>query len=214
MAMQNLLIEDMTVSPLKESMFVRPLSLEFKMNGRRRKWDMIKVHDSVVIVIFNVTRQVLVFVKQFRPAIYFSSVPDQDKQNGKIDVSKYPPSLGITLEFCAGIVDKSKSLAETAKEEVLEECGYDVPVENLHKFKTARAGVSTEGTHQTFFYVEVTDSMKVNQGGGLVDEGEVIEVVEMSIPEVQAYAEDTDNMSPPGFLFGLLWFLKNKLPKC
>lgn len=46
-----------------------------------------------------------------------------------------------------------------------------------------------------------------------MDEGEVIEVVEMSIPEAQAYAEDTYNMSPPGFLFGLLWFLKNKAPK-
>lgn len=71
-------------------------------------------------------------------AIYFTSVPDQDKGNGQIDTLKYPPSLGITLEFCAGIVDKSKSLAETAKEEVLEECGYDVPVEILHRFKTAR----------------------------------------------------------------------------
>lgn len=214
MAMQNLFIEDMTVTPLKESIFVKPLSLEFKMNGRRRKWDMIKVHDSVVIVIFNITRQVLVFVKQFRPAIYFSSVPEQDKESGKIDSSKYPPSLGITLEFCAGIVDKNKSLAETAKEEVLEECGYNVPIEKLEKFKTARAGVSTEGTHQTFFYVEVADHMRVNPGGGLVDEGEVIEVVEMSIPEAQAYAEDLDNMSPPGFLFGLLWFLRNKAPKC
>lgn len=55
-----------------------------------------------------------------------------------IDLSKYPASLGITLEFCAGIVDKCKPLAETAKEEVLEECGYDVPVEKLHKFKTVR----------------------------------------------------------------------------
>lgn len=55
-----------------------------------------------------------------------------------IDSTKYPPALGITLEFCAGIVDKSKSVAETAREEVLEECGYDVPVENLLHFKTVR----------------------------------------------------------------------------
>lgn len=59
----------------------------------------------------------------------------------------------------------------------------------------------------------VLNSFKFFLGGGLVDEGEVIEVVEMSVPEAQAYAEDLDNMSPPGFFFGLLWFLKNKAPK-
>lgn len=71
-------------------------------------------------------------------AIYFSSVPDQDKQDGNIDTSKYPPALGISLEFCAGIVDKSKSLVETAREEVLEECGYDVPIDKLQQFKAVR----------------------------------------------------------------------------
>lgn len=213
MAMKSLVIDDMKVSPLKESRFVQPVSLEFKQNGKQRKWDMIKVHNSVIIVIFNITRQKMIFVKQFRPAIYYSTIPEEEKQSGSIDTSKYLPSLGITLEFCAGIVDKSKSLAETAREEVLEECGYNVPVEKLQQFKTLRAGVSTEGTYQTFFYVEVTDDMKVNQGGGLVDEGEVIEVVEMTLPEVLTYVDAPENLSPPGFLFGLLWFLRNKAPK-
>jgi UDP-sugar diphosphatase len=38
----------------------------------------------------------------------------------------------VTIELCAGIVDApDKSLAEIAKQEVLEECGYDVPVKNF-----------------------------------------------------------------------------------
>lgn len=49
----------------------------------------------------------------------------------KIDTSKYPASLGITLEFCAGIIDKNKSWEEIAKEEVLEECGYNIDVNSL-----------------------------------------------------------------------------------
>ncbi|XP_026280719.1 uridine diphosphate glucose pyrophosphatase NUDT14 isoform X2 [Frankliniella occidentalis] len=210
MAMKSLVVEDMKVTALKESAFVKPLSLEFRQNGKRRKWDMIKVHDSVTIIIFNITRQKLICVKQFRPAVYFSSIPEDDRKSGIIDTTKYPPSIGITLEFCAGIVDKNKSLAETAREEVLEECGYDVPVERFEKFKTARAGVSTEGTRSNFFYVEVTDDMKVNQGGGLVDEGEVIEVVELSISDAQQYVEAVDNISPAGFSFGLVWFLMKK----
>jgi 8-oxo-dGTP pyrophosphatase MutT (NUDIX family) len=34
----------------------------------------------------------------------------------------------MTLELCAGIVDKSLSLVEIAQEEILEECGYKVMV--------------------------------------------------------------------------------------
>ena len=212
MAMQKLLIEDVRIVPLKESLFVKPLSVEFKQNGKRRKWDVIKVHDSVIIVIYNTTRKKLVLVKQFRPAIYLGSVPEEDKRSGTIDTSKYPASLGVTIEFCAGIVDKEKSIAETAREEILEECGYDVPLDQIQKFKTLRSGVSIQGTHSTYFYAEVTDEMRVNAGGGLVDEGEVIEVIEMSIPEAVSYSEAMENCSCPGFLFGLLWFLRNKMP--
>lgn len=46
-------------------------------------------------------------------------------------LARYPAKLGITSELCAGIVDKSKPLVEIAREEVLEECGYNVPVERL-----------------------------------------------------------------------------------
>lgn len=55
------------------------------------------------------------------------------KHNDKIDLIKYPAKLGITLELCAGIVDKNLTLNEIAREEVLEECGFNVPVERLEE---------------------------------------------------------------------------------
>ena len=55
-----------------------------------------------------------------------------------IDTGKYPGQLGVTLELCAGIVDKQKPLAEIAQEEVLEECGYQVPLENIRKVTSYR----------------------------------------------------------------------------
>lgn len=76
------------------------------------------------------------------PAIYYNSVPVADRQNNVIDTKKYPAQLGITLEMCAGIVDKNKSLQEIAKEEVLEECGYDVPLFELQKVASYRSVVS------------------------------------------------------------------------
>lgn len=44
----------------------------------------------------------------------------------------------MTIELCAGIIDKDKPVEEIAREEVLEECGYDVPLANLKKVKVYR----------------------------------------------------------------------------
>lgn len=53
-------------------------------------------------------------------------------------LEKYPVKLGVTNELCAGIVDKSKSLVEIAREEVLEECGYNVSVEQIEHVMSYR----------------------------------------------------------------------------
>jgi len=55
-----------------------------------------------------------------------------------IDTSASPPRLACTLELCAGIVDKDASLEEIAREELLEELGYDVPVSSLEKIVSSR----------------------------------------------------------------------------
>lgn len=63
-------------------------------------------------------------------AVYINSIPAEDRSN-PIDTTKYPAKLGFTLELCAGIVDKKKSLTEIAAEEILEECGYKIDHQNL-----------------------------------------------------------------------------------
>lgn len=69
--------------------------------------------------------------------MWYNSIPFEDRSN-PIDTEKYPASLGVTLELCAGIIDKDKSIEEIAREEVLEECGYDVPLKNLKQIKKYR----------------------------------------------------------------------------
>ena len=58
--------------------------------------------------------------------------------NGQIDTVRAPGQLGVTHEMCAGIVDKDCSIELVAKEEVLEECGYDVPLDHIEKITTCR----------------------------------------------------------------------------
>ncbi|XP_060520110.1 uridine diphosphate glucose pyrophosphatase NUDT14-like [Cylas formicarius] len=203
-------ISNVVVKPLEKSIYMKPYTMHFTQNGTARTWDLLAVHDSVAIIIFNITRNVLVLVKQFRPAVYIGLIPLEDRQLGQqIDLKKYPPENGITIELCAGIVDKNLSLAEIAREEVLEECGYNVQVNSLNLIGSYRSGVGTQASLQTAFYCEVTDDMKVSSGGGVEDE--IIEVVEYTIDEIKKYVTQKDVInSPPSFLFGIYWFLLNK----
>ena len=59
--------------------------------------------------------------------------------------SKWPPaSAGVTYELCAGLVDKPNlSLEEIARQEVLEECGYDVPASKLKRITSYRSAGCT-----------------------------------------------------------------------
>lgn len=55
-----------------------------------------------------------------------------------MDATKFPGSLGVTWELCAGIVDKDIPLADIAAEEVYEECGYKVESSQLEIISTFR----------------------------------------------------------------------------
>ncbi|XP_050085085.1 uridine diphosphate glucose pyrophosphatase NUDT14-like [Anopheles aquasalis] len=207
-------ITDIHYGPLPaDSPYVKPFRFHYTQNGKQKSWDLLKVHDSVSIVIFNVTRRKLVFVKQFRPAVYHGIISGDGVEPGSIDMNKYPPEIAVTMELCAGIIDKPISIAEIAREEILEECGYDVPVDRIEQIIRYRSGVGTSGAEQTLFYTEVTDADKVSSAGGGVDD-EIIDVVEYGIEEArQLTAKGTVITSPPSFLFGLMWFLANRAPK-
>lgn len=56
----------------------------------------------------------------------------------KIDSSKFSGKLGVTTELCAGIVDKNLSLQEIVQEEILEECGYKIPLDNIERVVSYR----------------------------------------------------------------------------
>lgn len=202
-------LTEVTLVPLTSEKYMRPQSMLYMQNGEKKCWDLLCVHQGVFIIIRNVTRNVLIFVRQFRPPVYLESVPKEDR-NGKIDTTKYPASLGITLELCAGMVDKDLlTIPEIAAEEVLEECGYKVDPASLEPVCSFPSSVGTTGAKMHLFYCEVTDDMKVGDGGGVHDE--IIDVVEMTVEQVKEYMSQKHIISPPSFLFGVQWFLLNKL---
>lgn len=51
----------------EDSPYVKTFRMYYTQNGKEKSWDLLKVHDSVAIIIFNRTRNTLVLVRQFRP---------------------------------------------------------------------------------------------------------------------------------------------------
>ena len=204
-------IQDVSVESLTESAYLKPMRLRYKQNGRGKVWDLMRSHDSVAVVIFNTDSSKFIFVQQFRPAVYLAKVRPPVSVGDKVDTETFPGGLGLTLELCAGIVDKDLSLQEIACQEVEEECGFIVSPDRLSKIVTFPAGVGSSVGTQTLFSVEVVDTDRMGEGGGLLEEGEMINVVEMTVKEVEEYlAKETVN-SPVGFLYGVTWYLQNKL---
>ncbi|KAL6095717.1 nudt14 [Pungitius sinensis] len=129
--------------------------------------------------------------------------------------SQWPPaSAGVTYELCAGLVDKPNlSLEEIARQEVLEECGYDVPASKLKRITSYRSGVGVTGAKQTMFYAEVSDDNCVSAGGGEPREGELIEVVKVPLHEAMTFAYDERVPKTMGVIFSFIWFHNNMSPK-
>ena len=204
-------IQDVSVESLTESPYLKPMRLRYKQSGGEKVWDLMRSHDSVAVVIFNTNSSKFIFVQQFRPAVYLAKVRPPVSVGDQVDTETFPGGLGLTLELCAGIVDKDLSLEEIACQEVEEECGFLVSPDRLSKIVTFPTGVGSSVGTQTMFSVEVVDKDRVGKGGGLLEEGEMINVVEMTVKEVEEYlAKETVN-SPVGFLYGVSWYLQNKL---
>ena len=124
-----------------------------------------------------------------------------------------PGHEGCTYELCAGLVDKDIPLELIAKEEILEETGYDVPVESLERISWHHSNIGTGGTKMHIYYCEVTDEMLANSGGGNKTEGESIEVVYIPLEKSLDTVFDEKLSKSSSLCFGFLWFDKYKRPK-
>ena len=183
-------IENFELKDLKDGRFVKPKLVTYSQDGQKKSWEIVEVNDSVAILIFDKSKDKFILVKQFRPALFL-----KDKK-------------GITIELCAGIVDKDLSLAQIASEEIFEECGYQVETNLLEKVTSFYTAVGFAASKQTLFFVEVDESMKVGTGGGI--DGEKIEIVEVSKEEAKRVIFDESIAKTPGLCFAFSWWFMNR----
>ena len=183
-------IEDLRLEPLTQGRFVKPALVRYRQDGIEKSWEVIRAHDSVAVLIYHRGKNAFILVRQFRPALYL--------HDGE----------GVTVELCAGIVDKALPLERIAAEEIEEECGYEVAPEALERITSFYTSVGFAGSKQTLYYAEVDESMKRHEGGGIEDEK--IEVIELPVDEAEDFICDESVAKTPGLMFAFCWFFRTK----
>ena len=188
--MKNKII-NFTLHPLEDAKFIQTSFAKYEQNGIKKSWEIVQAHDSVAILIYHKDEQSFILVKQFRPAVYVNN------------------KEGMSVELCAGIVDKELTLQQIAQEEIEEECGFAVPLNKIEKITSFYTSVGFTGSKQTLYYAEVSNEMKVSEGGGI--DAELIEVLTLSIEEAQIFIYNETIVKTPGLMFAFMWwFEKNK----
>jgi nudix-type nucleoside diphosphatase (YffH/AdpP family) len=125
--------------------------------------------NGAALLPYNLARRTVVLVRQFRYPAY---------------VNGYD---GLMIEAAAGLLDDESPEARI-RNEAEEETGYRLG--DIKKVFEAfmSPGSVTEKLH--FFVAEYEPKMKIGAGGGNADEGEDIEVLEISIDETMAMIAD------------------------
>ena len=187
----NNIIEDLKISPLKETNYIKPLKVNFTLNGIKKSWEAVRSHDSVAVLLYHQEKRAFLFVKQFRIPVYLND-----------------NNIKYTYELCAGLVDKDKSIEEIAIEEIDEECGYIVELENLQKITSFFTNVGISGAKQYLFFATICENQKLHSGGGINDEQ--IELYFLNKDDMDSFIFDETKAKTPGLIFSLYWFLKNQ----
>ncbi|WP_066355391.1 NUDIX domain-containing protein [Aliarcobacter skirrowii] len=188
--MKNL-ITDLKVSELKESNYIKPLKVNFTLNGAKKSWEAVRSHDSVSVLLYHKEKESFLLVKQFRVPVYLN-----DK------------NITYTYELCAGLVDKNMTLEEIVSEEIDEECGYKVDKKDIKKITSFFTNVGISGAKQHLYFANICEEQKIHNGGGINDEQ--IELYFLAKKDVDNFLFDENKAKTPGLMFSIYWFLKNE----
>jgi ADP-ribose pyrophosphatase len=133
-------------------------SVSVNKKGKVVNYEVVNKKSAVAAVVYDTEKEKYIFVKQWRVG-----------------------SSSDLIEIVAGTLDKgNEDPREAIKREILEEVGYETDSIKLIDELYTSPGATNEMI--TIYYCEV--SKKVAEGGGLEEESEDIEIIELSFEEV------------------------------
>lgn len=119
--------------------------------------------NGAVILLYSKAAGTVILTRQFRLPTFINGNP-----------------TGMMIEACAGLLDNDNP-EDCIRRETEEETGYKIShIEKIFEAYMSPGSV-TEILH--FFIAEYSAEMKITDGGGLDDEGENIEVLELPFEE-------------------------------
>ena len=145
--------------------------IDFDFQNRNGEWqnqtrESYNRGDGAAILLYNPSKKTVILTKQFRIPSYLNEHPD-----------------GMLIEVCAGLLDADDPLT-CIKKEAEEEVGYKISEPKKIFEIYSSPGAVTEILH--YFIAEYSDDMKISEGGGLKEETEEIEVLEVGFKEALA----------------------------
>ena len=125
--------------------------------------------DCATVLLYNLAQRTVILVRQFRYPAFVNGYDD------------------LLIETAAGVLD-DETPEVRIRAEAEEETGYRLgEIRKIFEAFTSPGSV-TEKVH--FFVAAYDPSMRIGGGGGLEDEGEDIEVLELAIDEALAMITD------------------------
>jgi len=139
--------------------------------------------DAVAAVVYDIKKKKYIFTKQFRVGLY----REDDK---------------YIIEAVAGTLKEGEDPKECMIREIEEELGYAT----LNILPIGEFYVSPGGSAEKVYLYEAFVDTKVSEGGGLAEEHEEIETIEMSLEEMKKY-----DFKDAKSIIGANYIIKNKL---
>jgi len=120
--------------------------------------------NGAVALLHNRERDTILLVRQYRLPAHL---------NDHVD--------GMLLEAPAGLLDDGEDAEQALRREIEEEVGHRVgPLRKLFRLYMSPGSVTE---HLTFFAAEYDDRTRTSAGGGATDDGERIDVVEVTLDD-------------------------------
>jgi nudix-type nucleoside diphosphatase (YffH/AdpP family) len=126
--------------------------------------------NGATILLYNTELKKVILTRQFRLPSFLNGNPD-----------------GMLIEACAGLLDKDNP-EDCIRRETEEETGYKIS--KVQKIFEAYMSPGSVTEILYFFVAEYTKSMKVNEGGGIQNEQEDIEVLEIPLDKAMQMIRD------------------------
>lgn len=138
------------------------VTYDFQLKSGRWETHIREAYDrgnGATILLYNRSKKTVILTRQFRLPTYI---------NGN--------ESGLLIETCAGLLDENNP-EDCIRKETEEETGFKV--DSIQKVFEAYMSPGSVTEILYFFIAEYSDEMKINAGGGLSEEQEHIEVVEL-----------------------------------